>query len=379
MTSARRAGVVAALLLAALILALQVASGAYHCEIGEDESSHYVSGLLLHDYVASGFARSPLAYLRIFHAHYPLVGIGHWPPFYYLVEAAWMLLFSPSRASVLLLSAAVTLATALVLYAILARRHGPLAAVVAAAIFVAAPIVQAGSQTVMLDVPTALACLLAFSAVTRNQIGYWHDDFGLWAHALAVTRNNYVAENNVANALVRQGRIDEAIIHFRTASILEPLDPTSQLNLGIYAEQHGDLGQAKARYEATLRLATDTQLRATAYANLGTVYFALHDYDRAQQNFDAALKLKGAFPVAFLDMGLIAEKTAQTAADWSRAASYFAHFADLEPTDVGYLLLADALHHAGRAQDADLAYRQALQLSSDISQSRQRAAQLLAQ
>jgi len=225
----------------------------------------------------------------------------------------------------------------------------------------------------------ALACLLAFSAVTRNQIGYWHDDFGLWAHALAVTRNNYVAENNFGNALVRQGRIDEAIIHFRTASILEPLDPTSQLNLGIYAEQHGDLGQAKARYEATLRLATDTQLRATAYANLGTVYFALHDYDRAQQNFDAALKLKGAFPVAFLDMGLIAEKTAQTAADWSRAAGYFAHFADLEPTDVGYLLLADALHHAGRAQDADLAYRQAMQLSSDISQSRQRAAQLLAQ
>jgi hypothetical protein len=39
-------------------------------------------------------------------------------------------------------------------------------------------------------------------------------------------------------------------------------------------------------------------------------------------------------------MGLIAEKTAQTAADWSRAAGYFAQFAALEPTDVGYLLLA---------------------------------------
>jgi hypothetical protein len=154
-------------LLAGLILALQIASGAYHCEIGEDESSHYVSGLLLHDYVASGFAQSPLAYLRIFHAHYPLVGIGHWPPFYYLVEAAWMLLFSPSRASVLLLSAAVTLATALVLYAILARRHGPLVAFVAAAIFIAAPIVQAGSQTVMLDVPNALVCLGAMLAYVR--------------------------------------------------------------------------------------------------------------------------------------------------------------------------------------------------------------------
>jgi len=224
-----------------------------------------------------------------------------------------------------------------------------------------------------------LASLVAFSAVTRIQLGYWHDDFSLWSHALAVTHNNYVAENNFANALVRQGRIDEAIIHFRAASVLEPLDPTSQLNLGIYAEQHGDLAQAAVRYNATLQLATDTQLRATAYANLGTVYFALHDYGRAQENFNAALKLKGAFPVAFLDMGLIVRKTAQTAADWDRIAGFFARFADLEPSDVGYLLLADALRHAGRAQDADLAYRQALQLSRDISQSRQRAAQLLAQ
>ncbi|MGA7079379.1 MAG: tetratricopeptide repeat protein [Terriglobales bacterium] len=224
-----------------------------------------------------------------------------------------------------------------------------------------------------------LAILVAFSAVTRIQLGYWHDDFSLWSHTLAVTRNNYVAENNFANALVGQGRIEEAIIHFRTASVLEPLDPTSQLNLGIYAEQHGDLTQAAVRYDATLQLATDTQLRATAYANLGTVYFALHDYGRAQQNFDSALRLKGTFPIAFLDMGLIAQKTAQTAADWNRAAGYFAQFAALDPTDVGYLLLADALHHAGRAQDADLAYRQALQLSSDIAQSRQRAAQLLAQ
>jgi tetratricopeptide (TPR) repeat protein len=246
-------------------------------------------------------------------------------------------------------------------------------------VWAAADWVRARQPSARYMAVAGISILVAFSAVTCIQLGYWHDDFSLWSHALVVTRNNYVAENNFANALVRQGRIDEAIIHFRTAAVLEPLDPTSQLNLGIYAEQHGDLAQAAVRYDATLQLATDTQLRATAYANLGTVYFALHDYGRAQQNFDSAVKLKGTFPVAFLDMGLIAEKTAQTGADWNRAAGYFAQSAALDPTDVGYLLLADALHRAGRAQDADLAYRQALQLASDISQSRQRAVQLLAQ
>ena len=140
--------------------------------------------------------------------------------------------------------------------------------------------------------------------------------------------------------------------------------------------------QAAARYDLVLRLATDDQIRASAYANLGTVYFALHDYARAQQNFDSAIKLKFTFPVALLDLGLIAQKTAQTTAqknDWNRAADYFAQFVAVDPSDVGYLLLAHALHQAGRDENANRAYQQALRLSTDIGQAQQRAAQLAAQ
>jgi tetratricopeptide (TPR) repeat protein len=230
-----------------------------------------------------------------------------------------------------------------------------------------------------------LVTLLALSAVTRIQLSYWHDDFSLWSHALAVTQHNYVAENNLAIALTKQGRLDDAIILFRAASALEPGDAVSQLNLGIYAQQHGDFQQAAARYANVLRLATDAQIRASAYANLGTVYFALRDYPQAQQNFDSATKLKRVFPVALLDMGLIAQKSAQKAVqrtdedDWNRAAGYFAQFVALEPSDVGYLLLANALRQAGRPDDANLAYQQAQRVSNDIAVAQQRAAQLAAQ
>jgi len=224
-----------------------------------------------------------------------------------------------------------------------------------------------------------LSILLALSAMTRLQISYWHDDSNLWARALAVTQRNFVAENNLAHALIKQGRYDEAIIHFRAAAALEPGDPVSQLNLGIYAEEHGDLQQAAARYEYVLRLATDTQIRASAYTNLGTIYFAIHDYAQAQRNFDSAMKLKHVFPAALLDMGLIAQNTAQNTADWDRAADYFAQFVAVSPSDVGYLLLAHALHQAGRHDDANRAYQQALRLSNDINQSQQRAVQLAAQ
>jgi len=220
-----------------------------------------------------------------------------------------------------------------------------------------------------------LTILVALSVATRVQISYWHDDYSLWARALAVTQGNFVAENNLAHALIKQRRYDEAIVHFRAAAALEPGDPVSQLNLGIYAEEHGDLRQAAARYEYVLRLATESQIRASAYTNLGTIYFAIHDYAQAQRNFDSAMKLKPVFPAALLDMGLIA----QNAADWNRAADYFAQFVAVSPSDVGYLLLAHALHQAGRHDDADRAYQQAVRWSNDIDQAQQRAAQLAAQ
>jgi tetratricopeptide (TPR) repeat protein len=214
--------------------------------------------------------------------------------------------------------------------------------------------------------------LLALSVVTHIQLSYWQDDLSLWGHALDVTQNNFVAENNFASALIRRGRNDEAITHFRAASALEPQDATSQLNLGIYAQEHGDLRQAEARYAYVLQLATDTQLRASAYANLGTVYFALRDYAQAQQNFDSATKLKRVFPIALLDRGLIAERNS----DWNGATVCFARFVAVDPSDVGYLLLAHALHQAGRDADANLADQQAQRLSNDIDQARQRAAGL---
>jgi protein O-mannosyl-transferase len=234
-----------------------------------------------------------------------------------------------------------------------------------------------------------LAIIVACSAITHVQIAYWHDDTSLWSHALAVTRNNYVAENNFAHALIQQNRSDEAIVHFRTASALEPDDPVSQFNLGIYAQEHGDLEQAATRYRLVLQLATDTDLRASAFANLGTVYFTQHDFAQAQQSFDSAAKLNHVFPIALLDMGLIAQKAAaktgsntntnRNADDWNRAAACFAQYADLAPSDVAYVLLAHALHQAGRKDEADLAYQQALRLSPNITQTQQRVAHLLDQ
>ena len=217
--------------------------------------------------------------------------------------------------------------------------------------------------------------LAALCWATRIQLSYWQDDFTLWTHTLTVAPGNFVAENNLGLALIREGERDEAVTHFRAASILAPGDATSQLNLGIYAQEQGDVKQAIARYDTVLQLTNDPQLRASAYANLGTIYFALHDYTQAKDNFDYVIHLQRAFPIVIRDMGLIAMKNG----DWNEAIRDFARLVAIEPTDVNYLLLAQAFHQGKRDDDSKWAYQQALRFSKNIDQARQTAIQSLAQ
>jgi tetratricopeptide (TPR) repeat protein len=224
-------------------------------------------------------------------------------------------------------------------------------------------------------ITAGLLVLCVLSAITRVQLRYWKDGFTLWTHTLAVSPPNFVAENNLAVTLIKHGRRDEAIPHFRIAAALEPTDPTSQLNLGIYAQEQGDLKQAAARYEWVLQLTTNAQLRTSAYSNLGSVFFALREYSRAQQNYESALKLGPVAPVVLRDLGLLALK----AGDWDRAIYYCARWVAAEPSDVGYLLLSHALEQGKRDREANLSYQHAQRLTTDFNQAQQRATQLMAQ
>ena len=214
--------------------------------------------------------------------------------------------------------------------------------------------------------------ILALAAVARVQLSYWDDDLKLWMHTLSVTGPNFVAENNVGATLAQRGRYEEAVVHMRAASALEPDDSVSQLNLGVYAQQHGDLKQAVARYQAALRLATDRRIRGTAYAGLGQAYFSQRDYVRARQSFESAAKLDKPYPI---QLGLLAQK----AGDWNAAAQYYAYALSSQPSDVGFLLLEQALRNVGREKDAERAHELAQLHSSDLQNAQKMADDLLRQ
>jgi Flp pilus assembly protein TadD len=194
---------------------------------------------------------------------------------------------------------------------------------------------------------------LAFAL--HHQVNYWTDNLTLWQHTLAVTKNNFIAEDNVATALLAKGRADEAIEYFRRAQAIRPADPISKLNIASYAQQHGDLASAIHGYDEVIKLTGNPPLLALAHANRGFAYFQLNADDKAKGDFQAALAQEPENASAYLGLGLLARK----AGNWQQAARDFQSSIELHPTPMAYQQLADALDALGQKEAAQAARSQA--------------------
>ena len=86
-------------------------------------------------------------------------------------------------------------------------------------------------------VPSA-AVLIVLALTTHRQIGYWQSNYDVWSHTLAVTRNNFVGEDNLGGALILEYKEEQAHPHFEAAARINPRDPMSRSNLGTYFQTH---------------------------------------------------------------------------------------------------------------------------------------------
>lgn len=89
------------------------------------------------------------------------------------------------------------------------------------------------------------------------QTSYWRDSETLFKHALAVTTNNDVAENNLGIVFLGQGRLDEAISLLQAAVNLRPDNSPAHENLAKALLQKGDVSGALIHYHKLLELQPD--------------------------------------------------------------------------------------------------------------------------
>ena len=151
------------LLYFAIVVVYQWLSQAYTMAFGgySDEPAHYVTALMIRDYILSGFSGSPLAFAERYYVHYPAVAFGMWGPVIHVLSGVWMAVFSDSRVSILLLMAVIAASLAWSAQWMIGRAFGRLPGVLAGLAICLIPAFQAYSVLVMADILTGTLILWA--------------------------------------------------------------------------------------------------------------------------------------------------------------------------------------------------------------------------
>ena len=187
----------------------QRAGGAYRSEFGghPDEAAHYVTGLFVRDALvvaghsaAGGLRGSSVKAVKEFadnyYNHYPKIGLGVWPPFFYLVQSAWTLSFPPSRTSMLLLLCTLAAVVAVQLFRVLREEYGIGPAALGAALWLSLPLVREGYGMIMAETLSAglmFGAMLAFGDFLDHEKRRDALRFGLLAALAILTKGTGLA------------------------------------------------------------------------------------------------------------------------------------------------------------------------------------------
>jgi hypothetical protein len=176
-------------------IGLQVASGAYRSEFAgyPDEPAHYVTSVMVREYLTSGQWSSPLKFAEAYYEHYPKVAFGHWPPVFYIVQSLWMLIFSAARASVRMEVAVTTSLLALSVFSEARRVFGRVAALLASLLLICVPVMQLCTDEEMAESLLILFCFWStvyFARYLESQ--RWRDSglFALFLSLAVLTKGN---------------------------------------------------------------------------------------------------------------------------------------------------------------------------------------------
>ena len=210
----------------------------------------------------------------------------------------------------------------------------------------------------------ALSVIAVLMVCAWKQTSFWRTSESLWLHALACTSGNYVAHNNLGNALLQKGSVDEAIAHFQQALQIKPDYAKARFNFGNALLLKGSVDEAIAHYQIALQINPGY---AEAHNNLGTALFQKGKVDEAITHFQQALQINpndaevhNNLGNALLQKGSVGEA--------------IIHFQKALQINPGYaeacFNFGNALLQTGKVDEAIAHYQMALQIKPDYAKAR---------
>jgi tetratricopeptide (TPR) repeat protein len=207
----------------------------------------------------------------------------------------------------------------------------------------------------------ALAGLLGCAVLTRSQLGYWQDSERLFRHALAVTRDNWLAHDCLGHAVLAQGKEDEAISEYEAAVALQPR-PEIRFSLGTTLSKRHRYEEAAAQFSEMLRA---TPENVPVLVQLGLARAQQGRTEDALQALSEAVRIDPTDVGAHNNLGNILMQKGRL----REAVKQFEEAVRLDPRHAGaHNNLAISYKKLGHINEAIAHYREALRLEPESLQ-----------
>jgi tetratricopeptide (TPR) repeat protein len=231
----------------------------------------------------------------------------------------------------------------------------------------------------LLAAAAAAVALAGCAVAARKQVEYWRTSVALWEHALGVTTGNHRAESNLAHALVRQGRLDEAVAHYVAALRIKPDFAEAHNNLGLVLADQGKVDDAMSHYSEALGVLPDD---LEAHNNFGVALMGQGRDTEAIRHFSEAVRIDPTVAVSHNNLGVAYAHEGNldaAAREFAEALRLQQGYAEAQTNlAVAHNALGAALTDQGRIDDAVEHYVQALRLRPDLADAHANLARALA-
>ncbi len=205
----------------------------------------------------------------------------------------------------------------------------------------------------------AAVILTALIFRAHAQTAYWRNSEALWRHTLACTTDNLIAQNDLGDALVQQGQLEEAITRFQTALQIKPGYAEAHYNLGNALVQQGKAAEAIVQYQLAVQ---DKPTYVEARNNLANTLIKQGNLDEAIAQFQQALQLKPDRAESHYNLANALFQKGRM----EEAVAQFQKVLQIEPGHAGALNnLGYAFLQMGRGDEAIAEFQQAVQLKPD--------------
>ncbi|MGD1087654.1 MAG: hypothetical protein ABR955_02880 [Verrucomicrobiota bacterium] len=228
--------------------------------------------------------------------------------------------------------------------------------------------VKSKSLRKFLLAPMTVVLLATCVILTRRQLQFWQNTITLFEHTIAVTPENAPAQYLLAVGLDREGRLEEAMLHYRIDVAIVPQNYRAYFRLGECFKRQGRWEQAAQEYNAAIAADVNADNYVT-HLSLADALSHLGRNEEAKFHLDEALRIK---PDSILTMNnlawLLATCPDANVRDGARAIQLAERACELTDHQVPMCIgtLAAAYAEAGRFDDAIATAQKACALAKKL-------------